>query len=133
MSSITKHSRFEPFLICIYLFISDWQQFVSDKLSAWRHTNLDWVHNFTGPTHVIFYDELVANVEHELQTLLKFLEFKVSKSELGCALERKEGIYRRKRRVISFDPYTTAMKDILKKEQELVYDAIQNRRSEIIR
>ena len=108
------------------MFVSDWQQFVSDKLSAWRHTNLDWLHNFTGPMHIMFYDKLLEDVNTQLRALLRFLKINISEHEMACALERQEGIYRRKRRVINFDPFTAPMKQALQTEQESVYNAISN-------
>lgn len=106
--------------------VADWQQFVADKLSAWRQTNLDWLHNFTGPMHVVFYDQLIEDVATHLQDLLHFLRLNVSEQNMACALEWREGIYRRKRRVINFDPFTAAMKQALRKEQDSVYEAIAN-------
>lgn len=106
--------------------VADWQQFVADKLSAWRQTNLDWLHNFTGPMHIMFYDQLIEDVATHLQDLLRFLRLNVSEQNMACTLEWREGIYRRKRRVINFDPFTAAMKQALRKEQEAVYDAIAN-------
>jgi hypothetical protein len=106
--------------------VADWQQFVADKLSAWRQTNLDWLHNFTGPMHVMFYDQLLEDVTVHLQDLLHFLKFNVSEQNLACALERQEGIYRRKRRVVNFDPFTVAMKQALQREQDVVYEAVAN-------
>ncbi|KAK5638174.1 hypothetical protein RI129_012469 [Pyrocoelia pectoralis] len=103
-----------------------WQQFVTDKLKMWKETNLDWLYNFTGPTHVIFYEQLVDNVQHTLRVLLNFLEVPISDHLLTCALERQEGIYRRKRRYMSFDPYTHNMKKLLQVEQKKVYEAIYN-------
>jgi hypothetical protein len=99
---------------------------VADKLSAWRQTNLDWLHNFTGPMHVMFYDQLLEDVATHMQGLLRFLKLNVSEQNLTCALERREGIYRRKRRVINFDPFTSGMKQALRKEQDAVYEAIAN-------
>ncbi|PSN49774.1 WSCD family member [Blattella germanica] len=104
----------------------DWQQFVSDKLSAWRQTNLDWLHNFTGPMHIMYYDHLLEDVDTQLRALLRFLKLNVSEQDMACALERREGIYRRKRRVINFDPFTSHMKQILRKEQDSVYEAVAN-------
>ncbi|XP_044261069.1 WSCD family member AAEL009094 [Tribolium madens] len=104
-----------------------WQQFVNDKLEAWKQTNLDWLYNFTGPTHVIFYEQLVDNLEHTLKTIINFLDISPPNEDLfKCALERKEGIYRRKRRVLNFDPYTDEMKRKLEKTQKKVYEAIYN-------
>lgn len=101
-----------------------WQQFVSDKLSAWKQSNLDWLHNFTGPMHVMFYDQMLEDVDTQLRALLKFLKLNVSEEDIACALERREGIYRRKRRVINFDPFTGVMKQTMRKEQDVVYEAI---------
>ncbi|XP_018574207.1 WSCD family member AAEL009094 [Anoplophora glabripennis] len=103
-----------------------WQQFVSDKLRGWQQMNLDWLYNFTGPTHVIFYEQLVDNVEHTLRTVIKFLDVPINEELFNCAMERKEGIYRRKKRVLNFDPYTSKMKENLKSIQEKVYEAIYN-------
>ncbi|KAI4455122.1 hypothetical protein MML48_9g00016571 [Holotrichia oblita] len=103
-----------------------WQQFVNDKLTSWRQTNLDWLRNFTGPTHVIFYEQLVQNVENTVRTILDFLELPISDELFQCALARKEGIYRRKRRALAFDPFTSEMKRRMDKEQQRVYEEIYN-------
>ncbi|GJQ80682.1 hypothetical protein Trydic_g9265 [Trypoxylus dichotomus] len=103
-----------------------WQQFVAEKLISWRQTNLDWLRNFTGPTHVIFYEQLVKNVANTVKTILDFLELPVSDELFNCALDRKEGIYRRKRRALAFDPFTADMKRMIEKEQRRVYEEIYN-------
>ncbi|XP_077291690.1 WSCD family member AGAP003962 [Arctopsyche grandis] len=106
-----------------------WQKFVAEKLVAWRQTNLDWLMNFTGPIHIIYYDDLVANVEETLRKLLKFFNITVDEQMLLCALERREGIYRRKKRLMSFDPFTPNMRNALIEEQDKVYRVIkQNHR-----
>lgn len=92
----------------------------------WKQTNLDWLYNFTGPTHVIFYEQLVDNLENNLKSMLKFLDISISEDLFKCAVERREGIYRRKRRAIVFDPYSAKMKEKIKEEQEKVYEAIYN-------
>ena len=102
---------------------------MANKLSAWRQTNLDWLHNFTGPMHVMFYDQLIEDVATHLQDLLRFLRLNVSEQNMACALEWREGIYRRKRRVINFDPFTATMKQALRKEQDAVYEAIATLRT----
>ncbi|KAG5873071.1 hypothetical protein JTB14_018732 [Gonioctena quinquepunctata] len=103
-----------------------WQQFVNDKLRGWQQMNLDWLYNFTGPTHVIFYEQLVDKVEHTLKTIMEFIDLPVDEGLFKCAMERKEGIYRRKKRALNFDPYTAKMKEKLKESQEKVYEAIYN-------
>lgn len=106
------------------IFFVDWQQFVKDKLKSWKQINLDWLYNFSGPTHVLFYEHLIENVEDSLRSMLEFLEVPIDENLLKCALERQEGIYRRRRRVLNFDPYTSTMKKQLQMEQEQVYEAI---------
>lgn len=112
--------------IGLCFFHPDWQQFVNDKLNAWRQTNLDWLYNFTGPTHIVFYEQLVRNVENSLKTILNFLEVQVPVEQFKCAIKRQEGKYRRKKRLLNFDPYTPEMKRNLQREQERVYTAIYN-------
>ena len=87
---------------------------------------MDWLANFTGPTHVVMYDDLVANVERTLRGILAFLEHPVSEEAMACALERREGIYRRKRRSLAanFDPFTAPMKDMLREQQDEVFSHV---------
>lgn len=103
---------------------SDWEKFVHEQIIKWRETNLDWLFNFTKPTFVVFYDQLVSNLKQNLQDLLKFLEVNVTESQLQCALDRREGIYRRKKRMIHLDPFTDAMKTKITATKLEVYNVI---------
>lgn len=107
-----------------YVF-ADWQQFVKDKLRTWRLSNLDWLWNFTGPIHIIVYEELVSHLDRTLRSLTEFLELPLTESELQCAIVRREGIYKRKSRSVTLDPFTPQMKATLKAEQDYVYKEIQ--------
>lgn len=102
-----------------------WQQFVKDKLRTWRLSNLDWLWNFTGPTHVILYEELVSHLERTLRSLIQFLDLPLDEAELRCALGRREGIYKRRSRSLALDPFTPQMKASLKAEQDYVYREVQ--------
>ncbi|KAG8286327.1 hypothetical protein J6590_062830 [Homalodisca vitripennis] len=105
--------------------VNNWQQFVKDKLRTWRLSNLDWLWNFTGPTHVIVYEELVSHLERTLRALIEFLELPLDEAELQCAIVRREGIYKRKSRAVTLDPFTPYMKASLKAEQDFVFKEIQ--------
>lgn len=37
---------------------------------------------------------------------------------------RKEGIFRRKKRILSFDPYTPAMREKLEEKKQYVYNIL---------
>ncbi|XP_055606932.1 WSCD family member AAEL009094 [Uranotaenia lowii] len=101
-----------------------WTQFVKNKLWAWEQTNLSWAKNFTGEVKLIFYDDLVENVEATLRSILKFLRFPIDEELLACALSRKEGIYRRKKRILQFDPYSPAMRVTIDEKRAEVYAAL---------
>lgn len=130
----------------IYTFLlPDWNQFVTNKLWAWEQTNLAWAKNFTGDLCIVFYDQLVDDVEGTIRGILKFVHFpvnevmsavphkaRVPKSNtnlflqdlLQCALLRQEGIYRRKKRIMPFDPYTPAMHAVIDQRRAEVYAAL---------
>lgn len=110
-----------------------WLTFVNDKLSSWKKTNLDWLEKFAGPTHVIFYEQLVDNTEHTLRTVLDFLLSgtrpnntapQIQMARLQCALDRREGIYRRKKRLLHVDPFTVPMRAKIAAAQQDIYTAI---------
>ncbi|XP_017115150.1 WSCD family member CG9164 [Drosophila elegans] len=98
-----------------------WQQFVSNKLKGWEMMNLSWARNFTGSIKVVFYDDLVHHTERELRSILEFLQFPVSEPLMRCAIMRKEGIFRRKKRLLSFDPYTESMRAEVQNRRRIVY------------
>ncbi|XP_052866305.1 WSCD family member AGAP003962 [Anopheles cruzii] len=101
-----------------------WTQFVKNKLWAWEQTNLSWAKNFTGEVKLVFYDDLVANVEGTLRSILRFLNHSTDEELLACALMRKEGIYRRKKRILQFDPYSPAMHAAIDEKRAEVYAAL---------
>uniref|UniRef100_A0A182XXM5 Sulfotransferase domain-containing protein n=2 Tax=Anopheles stephensi TaxID=30069 RepID=A0A182XXM5_ANOST len=101
-----------------------WTQFVKNKLWAWEQTNLSWAKNFTGEVKLVFYDDLVENVEGTLRSILRFLNYPTDEELLACALMRKEGIYRRKKRILQFDPYSPAMHAAIDEKRAEVYAAL---------
>ncbi|XP_037939203.1 WSCD family member CG9164 [Teleopsis dalmanni] len=101
-----------------------WQQFVTNKLKGWELMNISWARNFTGQVKVVFYDDLVNEIKNILREILTFLEYPINESLLNCAVKRKEGIFRRRKRILSFDPYTAAMKAEIKTRKEIVYDIL---------
>lgn len=39
--------------------------------------NLNWARNFTGNVKIVFYDDLVNNLEPVLRSILEFLQFPI--------------------------------------------------------
>lgn len=67
-----------------------WQDFVLRKLKQWHDMNLDWLYNFTGPTHVIFYEQLVDDIENTLKTILQFVDIPSTRTYLIVPLRGKK-------------------------------------------
>jgi len=114
-------------------FFLDWTTFVDEQILKWKKTNLDWVYNFTNPLHIVFYDDLVNDLEPNLREIVNFIGLNVTEDEFKCAMNRREGIYRRKKRLFSLDPFTKDMKHYIKITKDEVYyqihSFIQNQKS----
>ncbi|XP_055706313.1 WSCD family member AGAP003962 [Phlebotomus papatasi] len=101
-----------------------WEQFVQKQLTAWELMNVGWAKNFTGPLKVVFYDDLVGDVEGTLRDVLHFLNWPIDENLFSCAMSRKEGIYQRKKRLMSFDPFTPQMKLELEEKRQEVFSIL---------
>jgi hypothetical protein len=73
--------------VFFYSNISDWNQFVINKLWAWEQTNLAWGRNFLGPVKIVFYDNLVENVEQTIRDILEFVEFPIDEVSIYTKVE----------------------------------------------
>lgn len=93
---------------------------MTTKLHAWEQTNLSWK-NFSGPVLIIYYEDLVDDVEKTIRDILKFIDYRINEDLLRCAVNRKEGIYRRKKRFLAFDPYSMTMKKMIEEKRTQVY------------
>lgn len=110
----------------MFCFVSpDWRKFFYDKLRAWREMTLDWLHNFSGPLHIITYEQLVSNLPSTLLSIMHFIQVSPpSQDSFDCAIRRREGIFRRRRRKAKLSPFDKEMQAELKKEWSLVYAEI---------
>lgn len=53
-----------------------------NKLWAWEQMNLQWARNFTGDVHIVYYDDLVENVNGTLRSIMKFIDFPINQVNL---------------------------------------------------
>ena len=68
-------------------------------------------------------------MEEELRRVLSFLTVSVTKEEMDCALRKKDGIYRRQKKVMKgpvFDYYLTR---VINQRKERVLKLIREKRS----
>lgn len=108
----------------VIFIIPDWHQFVTNKLWLWEQTNLSWAKDFPGRLKIVFYDDLVSNTDETLRDILQFIGHKVDEDLLKCTLSRKEGIYRRRKRIQRFDPYTKEMHEKISEKTKEVFEKL---------
>lgn len=87
---------------------TDWATYVSMQLTVWETLHSLWLNKYSGLLHIVFYEVLVRNTNDTLHGILDFLNYNVTEAQMNCALSRKEGIYRRKKK-FDFDPFTPEM------------------------
>lgn len=85
---------------------------MTNKAISWMNTTLDWL-KFDGPLHLVFYEDLLDNLPEEMRRILEFLDLEVSESNFDCMMRHQDGIYKRRKRPLSFDPYTPKMRALV--------------------
>ncbi|KAG7303723.1 hypothetical protein JYU34_012282 [Plutella xylostella] len=86
-----------------------WRTFVLDQAAEWGNFHVRWLTQYPRPVHVVLYDELVDDTRSTLAGVLAFLNETVSESAMDCAMRNREGIFRRKKKLQNFDPFTEEM------------------------
>ncbi len=102
-----------------------WKNFVYNMAKDWERMNLDWYFGFLPKRRLImFYDQLKENPERELRRLVDFLRVSVSNRTMHCVMDKREGIYKRSKRLLNFNPFDDGMKAMLNERQKFVYDIL---------
>ncbi|XP_049878969.1 WSCD family member CG9164-like isoform X2 [Pectinophora gossypiella] len=85
---------------------TEWERFVASQMTAWESWHKAWLAVFRGPIHIVFYEALVKDTRRVLRDILNFINYNVTESALTCAITHREGIYRRRKKLKDFDPFT---------------------------
>ncbi|XP_071538969.1 WSCD family member AAEL009094-like isoform X2 [Panulirus ornatus] len=101
-----------------------WEKFVTNKALSWMNTTLDWL-KFEGPLHLVFYEDLLDNLPEEMRRILEFLELEVSDSNFECMIRHQDGIYKRRKRPLNFDPFTPKLRTFVDRCKRLVDQAVR--------
>ena len=106
-----------------------WQDFVMEKVKDWENMNMDWVRNFQGPLLVIHYQDLVDRLDQELRRVLDFLSVSFTEQDMKCVVERKEGIYRRRKKNGNLRPhvYNSFLTSAVNKRKQRVLNFIKEK------
>ena len=105
-----------------------WKNFVYNGIIKWSKTNSYWYESFPDPNtrHVIFYDRLISDTQHELEKLLEFLNVEINKSQMECTIAHKEGMYHRsKKKVVGVDHFDAEMRQTINDIKERVYKVLK--------
>lgn len=97
---------------CFNLGNSKWDWFVEYKGISWAYLLHTWISQNETEIHLVQYEKLKTNLEEELRKILKFLDFNVSEEGLRCAIENREGLFKRSRH-LNFDPFSKENRDSL--------------------
>ena len=106
-----------------------WKRFVYNRIVKWSKTNKYWYESFPDPNsrHVIFYDKLISDTQHELEKLLEFLNIDITKSQMECTMTHKEGLYHRsKKKVVGVELFDAKMRQTINDIKERVYKVLKD-------
>lgn len=98
-----------------------------EKLEGWRTMNLDWLRDFEKPMHVVYYEELVLEPRKNIESILKFVELPIKKPNIRCMMRRKEGIYRRRKAYLPFNPFSPELITVLEGQKKVIYNEAMKR------
>ncbi|KAI8442406.1 hypothetical protein MSG28_005922 [Choristoneura fumiferana] len=88
---------------------SAWAVYVSKNVAAWEALHARWLSRFAGRVLVVLYGALVRDTRQALLDILDFLNHTVPEEDIYCAVVNKEGIYRRRKKLQDFDPFSADM------------------------
>eukprot|EP00095_Tigriopus_kingsejongensis_P002571 snap_masked-scaffold274_size229011-processed-gene-1.4 protein:Tk02571 transcript:snap_masked-scaffold274_size229011-processed-gene-1.4-mRNA-1 annotation:"GI15414" len=102
-----------------------WRTFVANNGIQWERMIEAWVKGFKVEDRlVVFYDDLTNRTEHELRRILEFLDDPISDTVMNCAMSKREGIYKRSKKVLNFEVFDKDMKRMLNERMRRVYQSL---------
>ena len=107
-----------------------WKSFVYKGAIKWANTNTYWYNSFPDPStrHVIFYDKLVNDTQHELERILDFLNIDIARNQMKCAITHKEGLHHRaKKKVFGVELFDAKMRQTIDVTKERVYKLLKSK------
>lgn len=122
---VTISHRTIDFLL--YLF-AEWSKFVMEHLEGWRSMNLDWVQNYENPLLIVYYEELVLQPKKNVENIINFIGLPINKQYIRCMMRRKEGIYRRRKPYLPFNPFSPELSKVLEHQRKVIYKEVKKRK-----
>lgn len=73
----------------------------------------------------MFYEDLLDSLPEEMRRIIEFLDLAVDERSFDCMMQHKDGIYKRRKRNLNFDPYTESMKKLIRYCKRIVDRAVK--------
>lgn len=107
-------------------------RFAREEIPKWEGTYTTWFENFTSPAHLIIYDHMLDNMEHDLAGMAKFIQFKYTSLTMCCVTRNEMGSFRRRqsqisRRSMHMHMYTTDLLDLFQQTIDRVLSILYKR------
>ena len=107
-----------------------WESFAPEALNYWTAFNTEWL-QFTGPLHIVRFEDFQLNLNATLKGLLTFLNASVPWKDFECALQNSSGKFKRRKKrtsdgVAEGDIFTPQMTKRLAKSEENFRTALNN-------
>ena len=80
----------------IWNYKEKWEKYARKEGAHWEQMNLFWLKQFKGRLLVVDYDNLKADLVHELKRVLYFLGETVTPGMMECVVRNREGKFHRK-------------------------------------
>ena len=95
---------------------TDWSEFVHSYGTMWEAFYTNWLNELSAQDRiVVHYSSLKKQPEPELKRVLQFLDMTTSEKVMRCVLDRKEGVYKRKKRNLTENVVTSHMMNFMRK------------------
>ena len=108
-----------------------WTTFVHSKADEWERMNAAWFGAFRPEDRlVVSYDDLLSDTRSELTRALNFLlegdekTAALEAASLDCVMRRKQGIYKRPKRLMNFDAFDAEMKSFVNERWRRLYSRV---------
>ena len=102
-----------------------WHAFVASKAKEWEEMNAAWRDAYADNAVdllVVGYDALRSDPEGQLRRVLRFLGVSGADAlDLTCAMERREGMYKRPKKQLNFDVFDETMRKDIASRRERTY------------
>ncbi|GFT14499.1 WSCD family member AGAP003962 [Nephila pilipes] len=101
-----------------------WPNFVQTHGKLWMESILDWL-QFKGPLLVLRYETITEELPGQLIRLLKFLDVNVTWNAFQCIIRNRDGIFRRAKKHLNFEPFNDSMKHTIESYKAIVELALR--------